>query len=283
MLLKNIHILSFAISHLDIIWEYTEEVVGEVSNYLLYIYRSSGQAGTWELMTPTGFDITRLFFRDHRVNLLSKNREYFYKLKTVNTITGEEVEYDPAGLELLPDVISLDIVRRSNLLLDFVGMDVIVFQVKKQGVRCSCYDAKLGAKIRHNCESCFDITFTGGYNRGIKCKMNIVRGANDLTNTAMGDIENNMARGWTSNYPVISPRDLIVIPNNERYRVLTPVNYSTKLGFTTSQQFNLGQLDRSDIAFKVPISITAYPKYPAKTNMYEIYTDDEQRWNDMPL
>ena len=58
---------------------------------------------------------------------------------------------------------------------------------------------------------------------------------------------------WTTDYPMLNERDILVRPNNERY-IVGPVNYQGSRGASYQQHFTISHIDELDIRYKVPIT-----------------------------
>ena len=60
-------------------------------------------------------------------------------------------------------------------------------------------------------------------------------------------------QSWTTNYPLLNPRDVIVRQNNERY-VVGPVNPQGARGAIFQQHFTMSYIDQGDIRYSIGIS-----------------------------
>lgn len=252
----NINVRSFSLDFLDVFWE-IEDTTENIDNYLFYVYRSGAEKGPF-IQISTGLKDTYLF-RDGRVNLYSKLRTYYYKIKVKDINTGEIKDFGPSHLQYLPDPQALEIAKRNFILLEQAnGTRCYLFKRKRFGARCSCYDSKLGKAIVANCQNCYGVGYLGGYETPIITYIQIYERASELFQSGVGDVEREEAAGRASNYPIIEPRDFIVDDLNRRFRVTTPVERTNLKGAVTSQMFKLHKLDPGDLEYKIPIKIDSY-------------------------
>ena len=58
---------------------------------------------------------------------------------------------------------------------------------------------------------------------------------------------------WTTCYPLLNTRDVVVRQNNERYAI-GPVNPQGSRGAIYQQHFTMSQIDHADIRYRIPIT-----------------------------
>lgn len=71
---------------------------------------------------------------------------------------------------------------------------------------------------------------------------------------------------WTSDYPLLNERDVIVRQNNERY-IVGPVNYQGSRGAIYQQHFTISHIDEKDIRYKLSIT-GGEMSVPASSDVY---------------
>jgi hypothetical protein len=71
---------------------------------------------------------------------------------------------------------------------------------------------------------------------------------------------------WTSNWPLLNPRDIIVRQNNERF-IVGPVNYQGQRGAIFQQHFTISFIDHGDIRYKIGIT-GGETEVPESTDLY---------------
>jgi hypothetical protein len=120
---------SFDLDRLDLYWEIAavpgprrDEDTHEIYNYEFYILRA-GDSPMGPYETVGGPFIDAYHFRDTRVSLLHKWRQYFYKLKVVDRRDGTFTEFGPtASGESMPDLIAAEIIRQEDMLFRELGL-----------------------------------------------------------------------------------------------------------------------------------------------------------------
>lgn len=262
---------SFSTGFMDIQWEIapTEEVISE---FTFYLYRSGAEEGPWVLITPNGL-IDRFSFRDIRVNLYAKRRDYFYRLEIRHPEQGS-VYYGPIHRFFQPDLIALEIARMNAMnLRTNIGQLCFIFKQRKFGTECTCFDKKIGHKIITTCLTCFNTGWVGGYYRPIVTWVNIQDSASNLVQTPIGDVEKNYGQGEVADYPLLEPRDVIVDQANRRWRVLSPINYKKKGGTIVKQVGPLAHIEPSEVEYKIKIYKNGYDKYAYVEHNYERKAD----------
>lgn len=266
--LDQFRVITYSAQYLDIEWVLSATDESE-SDYTIYLDRSGAERGPWEYLTPSGLKY-RYSFRDGQVNQLSRIRDYWYQLRIINDLTGEIGTYGPVRLEQSPDLIALEIARRNAVNLQVnSGERCLVYKRKRGGARCTeCYDPVLEHSISE-CRTCYNTGWVGGYERPIRAWMNIVPQAKNLMQTEAGDQDTVIAQAGLANYPIISPRDLVIDTINRRWRVISPVQEIKKRGWTIKQSFGLELISPGQIEYQVPVRVTAYDTYPGETQSYE--------------
>jgi len=193
---------------------------------------------------------------DYDVNLYSKTREYYYKVRTRNVDTGKTVEIGPARLEDIPDILVLEIIRRNNLLLKNMGVGIpCAIMIRKTfGQKCGfCYDAIKHRATRSDCADCYGTTYAGGYFEQINALVNFNPNPKLVNITVLGEIQPGETGAWMSNYPELNPGDLIVEPTNKRWRVAA-MDSTRKQRHLCHQILRLAAVNRGDAPYSVPVT-----------------------------
>lgn len=154
-----------------------------------------------------------------------------------------------------PDLIALEIVRRHALLLRrFNGISVFSFIAKTFGQRCRCFDFVKQRVTSSRCLDCFNTGFTGGYFSGIPGYM-----AFEITSemkqaaVAWGELEDDQTTAWTVNYPLLSPRDMIVESDSRRRWRVEAIQEIHQKGYVIMQILRLARIDKGDIESEVEL------------------------------
>ena len=251
--LSKTFITSFSLDYLVINWTIapTIETIGD---YEFSIFRSNSPKGKYKTVV-TG--LTDVFaYKDTSVALKNQWRKYWYKVRVTETATPANfIESDPFTQSAEPDAIALEIIRRNNILLDsdeFVGRSGYLLIRKTFGQRCvGCWDFVMHRKTRDDCQECFNTGFVGGYFEPCLIRMSI-NPESEAVRQAQFEIQPNQTAGWMSNYPLISPADIIIEDSNKRWRVVN-VRKTEKRRVVLKQIFQLTAINKTDVEYRFPV------------------------------
>jgi hypothetical protein len=199
---------------------------------------------------------------DRTFNTESVNRQIYYKIRGINT--KETIESKVSKLDIeRPNYIGLAVAKNKNLLLErFVGTKCYIFIRKTFGSKCTyCYDVARQKSISSNCPYCYGTTFAGGYFAPIQMylQLNPLIKANQKTD--LQNTENLRIDGiWGSNFPILSPYDLIVEAEapDHRYIIESPITRTEQHNALVEQRFPVTQVHLSRIEMKVPVPENVY-------------------------
>lgn len=252
---------AFDLDHLDLSWT-IEDTTEVIDRWDFYILRSvDGPGGSFEeIAGPFPHNGS---FRDAEVKPLHNWRTYFYKIRAVNKDTSDAVEVGPASLEAPPDLITVELRRRCELLFsEFAGRRVLVYPAITSGFRCRhCFDygsnskgRSIGRQLTQNCLSCFDQTYTGGFQKPLQSWMQIDPTSETVQRTDTAELSRQDTSARLSAFPPLKPKDMIVEAENIRWQVerMTPTQ---KLRAEVHQEVVLHRIPRSDIRYRVPVDV----------------------------
>jgi hypothetical protein len=247
---------SFDLDHMDLFWKIADfDAVHEaITAYDFYILRSESPEGPFETIAGPFQD--QYTFRDFGSNLLHKWRRLYYVLRIIHKPTDEEIKVGPVALLAEPDLIALEIQRQEDALFrQFTGRRCWVFPVRTFGPKCSCYDPVMGRRSRSGCIECFDTGYVGGFLRPIEFYMQVDPNPSSSQPTALhGEKQPRNTSARCGAYPLLKPKDIIVEPENIRWKVVTAVS-TERLRSAVHQELSLTQIPRGDIEYKLPINL----------------------------
>jgi len=223
---------------------------------------------------PTGRVRISYTYIQHQV-LSVLNQRIFYKVttvaedpdnpaQTIETPLDEIEAMSTFDMEIL-DWIWKEGIRRNRWILEQGGERVKVFLRRWMGTLCDSYQHVHG-QSHHDCESCFGTNFVGGYEGPYDI---IIAPPETERSVELADMGLHMRYDWltwTTPYPILNPRDIIVRQNNERY-IVGPVNYQGQRGAIFQQHFTISYLDEGDIRYKIPIT-GGETQIPESTNSF---------------
>jgi hypothetical protein len=257
----RLQVRSFNLDHLDLFWEIgpvpgpqNDTQPHDIYDYHFFVLRSEAAMGPYDQIGGPFRDTYH--FRDTKVSLLHKWRQYFYKLRIVHVPTGEEIEFGPAAsVEPEPDRIASAIIAEEDVLFrEFVGRRCYLFPVRTFGPRCSCFDVTLQRVTRANHLPCFGTGWLGGYMSPVEIFVQFDPKAKQTQVSQMqeGQAVNTNAR--CSSFPPISPRDILIESENLRWRVVN-VTPTQRLRAVVHQEMQLHEVPKGDVEYALPVNL----------------------------
>jgi len=249
--LNSLKVDCWNLDYLSVSWS-IKPTVEDVGMYTFSVYRSNSPEGPFSLIQ--GGLVNTFVFKDPSVNLKSRWRKYYYKVLVdphndphYSPWIGPETKQDK------PDVIAREIIRRNNILLkNFVGIDAQLYIRKTWGQRCCiCWDPIKQRKVKSSCEVCYNTSFVGGFFDPIPFKINFSPSP-EMIRHANFEKQPDATNAWTTNYPQISPKDIIIEDGCKRWRVIQP-SFTQKKRVKVHQVLQLTGVNHNDIEYKLPL------------------------------
>lgn len=274
IVVHNITVSTQSRDSLSLDWSYGASPE-DLSVYVIEVLRSQSEIGPYNSVSKKINASYTDTFSDTSVNLFSKNREYFYRIKVTNTSDNATMEYgstdpkevmagvNPKGvtLEAPPDFIAIEAIRRHDMLLkNFVGRRALIMKRRTTGTRCTnCWDHIKRRRQQSNCLSCYDTGITGGYYSPQETFVGKAPEKRVVALTPLMEIQPSDLVMYISSRPRIFPRDLVIY-DNRRLRVIG-VQMTEKLGASIRQIVSLRELSKDQVEYR--IDLTAWDKNPA--------------------
>lgn len=256
-LIQKLKINQINTGEIGITWEVND--TSQVFEY--FVDRSGSPQGPFE--TLNSISIRHAYgYIDRQFNNESVNRQVYYRIRGVNnteTIVSEVKALDQDILNYL----GFAIARNKQLFLRRIGgTKCYVFIRKTFGKKCThCYDPTRQKSVSSNCIYCFGTTFENGYFSPIEMYIQLNPLAKGNSKTDLENVENLRIDGvWTSNFPILSPGDLIVESKtpDKRYIIETPIITTEQHNALIEQRFPVIQVHLSRIEMKVNVPIDIY-------------------------
>jgi hypothetical protein len=222
-------------------------------DYQFFVLRSESPEGPFDFLGTPFSD--RYIFIDNAIKADHRWRKYFYKLRVVHIPSGDTKDFGPFTKEPDADLIALELRRHMQLLFrEFNGRRCFVLPVRTFGQRCECWNDALQKKNRSGCPLCYDTGFVRGYLSPIESWVQIEPSPKSEQNTVVGAQQQSNTTAKLAWYPPLKPRDLIIEPENRRWRVISVV--STEHGRAPiHQEVQLHEIPQKDIEFKIPLEL----------------------------
>lgn len=249
---EEIGVRSLDVDFLEVTWK-VRSTGEDLLDYTFQVLRSEGPAGPFEAVSPEMDD--RFVFIDRNLKTGHDFRTYFYKIRVKNKRTEDIREFGPADAGPDADLIALELRKHMNLLFrEFIGRRCWVFPVRTFGQRCGCFDVRLQKRTRSHCVTCFDTGFTRGYMTPIESWISIDPDNKSEQNSNTGPTTQSNTTARMGFFPPIKPRDLIVEPENLRWRVVQ-VGGTEQLRATVHQEIQVHKIPSTDIEYKLQFNI----------------------------
>lgn len=221
--------------------------------------RSESPAGPFTILQV--LDPLKTFaFTDRTAPWRPKGMELYYKLVARLRATGEEVDCGESfGFQGPLPLDAIEIIRQHNLLLYGVnghepktGIRATLYKKRNFGPRCQvCTDQATGRVIISQCRACAGTGFrNGGYYAPMIINMTFQPNPNQVQITNLGKIEDNDTVAFMTNFPVMTPGDLVIEPNESHWRVIQ-IDVTERKRTIVHQLLKLRQLDHNDIEYEV--------------------------------
>lgn len=235
----------------EISWELAPTHV-DVLDFTFQLLRSESPEGPFDPLGAPFED--RYIAIDTELQQSSRWRRLYYKIRCTHKRTSESRDSDAVALEAEPDLYAMEARRNFQLMMaEFAGRRCWAFLKRTFGQRCSCWSPVLMKQTRSGCQTCYDTTYVRGYFSPIETWMQIDPSpkTDQVTNVGVMQQSNTTAR--LAYYPSLKPGDLIVEPENRRWRVMT-VNATEKARATLHQEIVLHEIPQRDIEFNLPLN-----------------------------
>jgi hypothetical protein len=255
----DIQVRSFDLDFLDLNWR-IKPFYGEIREYSFTVEKSHRQYGPF--FTLVGPFIDKYRVRDNTVRTnLDHYRDSYYRIKVIHTPTGETETYPTSGagvsIGVPPDLQALEMARQERLILqECDGRLLWIFPRRTFGARCSCYDARMGRKLRSNCRTCYDTSWVGGFESPLQVYGQVTKADGETAReTKISELSLQQARFRLPNYPDVAPGDVIVETENKRWRIGEGLQVPEKSRSIVRQTGQLRRIPEGDIEYYLPINV----------------------------
>lgn len=265
----------FDVDALVVSWEIdpVDKVAFDVNDVEFRVYRSNSPEGPFDLLTETPL-VDQFSFEDTSINRRSFWRKFYYKITATSISTSFVTSSIVCKAEVSPTLasqmlIGLEIVRRERILLGgagitpgFNGVKCLIYIRRTFGQHCAnCYDFLLERKLADKCTRCYGVAYVGGFFTPIPTYFNFNPSPEQVQVANFGEVQSSETDCWCSNYPLLSPGDMVIEPTNRRWRVKR-VHHTKMLRVPIRQIVRLVEINRSDVEYLVPVNETDFEREP---------------------
>lgn len=259
-------------------WETNAQSPSELKDYeFLVLRQSSGQDGQPNFqdvdidgklktpvapaldpsnLTPISTWIDGLEFPwhiDYSDTLKNLTLNTFYKVKCRHKQTQEEVSSPEFTWEGDLDLVGLYVVDEHNFLIkDAAGVPSLVYQRRRGGLQCTCVDPIQKKRLTSSCKKCYGTNWVGGFFIPIDTYIDFSPTFKNASIQAWGEANENETDCLMSNFPNVTPGDVIrEMPENRLWRVVrtTPTE---KRRCQMLQFSRLTEIKAGDVEYSLP-------------------------------
>lgn len=247
---RELRVCSLDLDFHEVSWV-IENTTQDVLDYTFQVLRSESPSGPFSPLSPPFED--RYLFIDNIIQVADRWRKYFYILRITNKTSSDFKDTDPVSKDPEPDLIALELRRHMQLLFqEFAGRRCWVLPVRTFGQRCGCWSESLQKRTRSGCRTCFDTGFVRGYLSPIESWIQMDPSPKVTQSTNIGKIQQSNTTMRMSNYPPLKPDDLVIEPENRRWRI-TKVSQTEHGRAGIHQEVELHEIPAKDIEFAIPL------------------------------
>ncbi|NBO55676.1 MAG: hypothetical protein EBU84_14045 [Actinobacteria bacterium] len=187
-------------------------------------------------------------------NLRNLNTQVYYRIRARKISTQEEVSTQPFTWDSDLDLVGLYVAEEHNFLLeDVIGVPCLVYVRRRGGITCTaCFDPVQKKRTASHCTVCYGTNWTGGFYNPIDAYVDLSPNPKNSSIAEWGEISQNETQILISNYPEVSPGDIIrELRSNRLWRVVlsqpTEKRRAPMLQFVRAVEINAG-----DVEYKIP-------------------------------
>jgi hypothetical protein len=251
---KDLRVRSMDLDFHEVTWALVN-TSEDVLDFSFQLLRSESPEGPFDSLTEQFDD--RYIFIDNTLEAADRWRKYYYKLRITQKNSGDTKDFGPVSKEADPDIVTQELRRHMVLLFrEFAGRRCWVLPVRTFGQRCSCWNNSLQKRTRSGCELCYDTSWVRGYMSPIETWLQIDPSAKSNQHTNVSKLQQVNTTARFGYYPQVKPGDLIVEPENRRWKVVS-VTATEKARAPIHQEVQLHEVPLLDIEFRVPINLQA--------------------------
>ena len=249
--IRNIRVRSLSVDFNEITWE-VANTTEDVFDYTFQILRSEAAAGPFEPLSSEMDD--QYIFVDNTLKNANIYRQFHYLVRLKKKSSGAIKDFGPVSKVPDPDLIAQELRKHMNLLFrEFAGRRCWVFPTRTMGQRCTnCWNATLNKRNKSGCRTCFDTGFVRGYHRPIEVWVQFDPNPANEQASNVGRLQQTSTTARMSYFPPIKPDDLIVEPENTRWKVRT-ISTTQQGRAIVTQELQLHAIPTTDIEYEIPL------------------------------
>lgn len=250
--ISRLRVTSLDVDFHEVSWAVSSTTI-DILDYQFQVLRSESPEGPYDELTPPFED--RYIFVDNIMLVAHRWRRYSYKLRVIEKTSGDTRDFGPVAHEPEPDLIAIELRRHIRILMrEFAGRRCIILPVRTFGQRCTdCWNSVIQKRTKSGCLTCFDTSFVRGYMYPIESFIQIDPSPKSQQHNNTGETQQDNTTMRFGYYPKVKPYDLVVEPENIRWRVIeqTQTEHSRA---AVHQEVKLHRIPEKDIEYAIPVS-----------------------------
>ena len=256
--ITKINVIANFNSFLSIQWDTNATSQEELAEYYFSVYMSQSPQDNFSKVNVDNIvALEYIYDIPYGINF---GTPLYFRIGITNIATGEYVLSDIfASLYLTPtDPVAEAIIYQHNYFLEnILGRPPMKLLIKKKfGPRCpSCWD-EYGQEItKSSCPDCYDTSYENGYSPAVDIYVSISEpGFSEKLDVGnITESQNIIIPAWTSNYPLVYPRDVIVDELNRRFVVIQSQPTTKDGRIYLRQMLQLQLIPSTDIIYNFPL------------------------------
>lgn len=232
-----------------------EDTFENLSDYAFYLLKANSINGPYVVISS---DMPDFSFRDYDVNLSNSHIKYYYKVRAINSSSGEEYLSEPYMLDVGPtDDITFYISSVYDTYLDVVvgNEPMKVMNRMHTGQLCDqCYDDVRGRSQDSSCPLCHGAGYVGGYYPPKDIMVSYAGPETEEQEATPSGIADKKSPNslWAPAFPPVRNEDILVDSNNLRY-VVAGVQISKKKFRPIRQLLRVVPIPKSSPVYQIPV------------------------------
>lgn len=194
-------------------------------------------------------------FIDISPEIASLSNDIVYRVRCRRKSTQEETVSKEASIDRNIDMVGLYVSDEINFeLMDVTGVPCLIYNRRSTGVHCTkCFDRIQKKRLFSGCKTCFDTGWLGGFYDPIDSYVDISPNQKNLQMAPWGAVQENESPMMLSNFPVVSPGDVIRELESGRMWRVVRINVTEKRRALMIQFPIMTEIKPGDVEYKIPV------------------------------
>ncbi len=250
--LSSLRVTSLDVDFHEVTWRVSSTAI-DILDFQFQVLRSEAEEGPYEELTPPFED--RYSFVDNILQVSNRWRQYQYKIRVIEKTSGDKREFGPVAHAPEPDLVAMELRRHMRVLFrEFAGRRCIVLPVRTFGQRCpDCWNATLQKTTKSGCLTCYCTGYARGYLYPVETFIQVDPSPKSQQHMSIGETQQDNTTMRFGYYPAVKPGDLIIEPENRRWRV-TKQTQTEHSRAAVHQELEVHRITPKDIEFAIPVA-----------------------------